>query len=275
VSDRLPVRIRPASPDDLESLVQTLGQARYFDNRLRRQEAGRGVLLTAWINTTPVGVVYLWLEPAEEPDIRTHLPGVPLLTHLEVVATHRRRAIGTKLITATEAEALWRGHDRIALAVAPDNRDAERLYQRRHYEPWGRDDVECLDDENRPELCRVLVKSLPVRRGKILTAFHNSKLGQHFLRMKRTRVLVFGDVPTPSPTVRTPRAKIRDTQSGVNQPVPSTGRLERGDHVDSPASVQICSPRHSDDFVDKLAPVVKEPSPEEGVGVLDPSPSIK
>jgi len=153
------VKIRPATQDDHELLVRVLGQADYFRNRLGKQENGKGVLLTAWLDAEPVGAVYLWLEPAEESDIRSHLPGVPLLTHLEVVAAHRNRGIGTQLIAATEVEAAQRGHDQIALAVGINNWDAERLYKHLDYRPWGHGPVECSDEENRIESCRVLVKN--------------------------------------------------------------------------------------------------------------------
>lgn len=159
VPDTPAVTIRTATQDDHELLVRALGQPDYFRNRLRKQENGKGVLLTAWMDAEPVGAVYLWLEPAEEPDIRSHLPGVPLLTHLEVVAAHRNRGIGTQLIVATEAEATRRGHDQIALAVGISNWDAERLYKHLDYRPWGHGPVECSDEENRIESCRVLVKN--------------------------------------------------------------------------------------------------------------------
>ena len=88
------LRIRPARPGDLPSLVGRLGQEGYFADRLKREDAGRGVLLTAWRAGLVVGVVYLWLEPAEESEIRTHLPGTPLVTHLEIHPDHRRSHAG-------------------------------------------------------------------------------------------------------------------------------------------------------------------------------------
>src|SRR5262245_49412305 len=113
-----------------------LGQPHFFAERLGRQREGRGILLVAWLDTTPVGDLYLWLEPAEEPEISERLQGVPLLNHLEVHEKYQNQGIGTELIA--EAEALLRrhGHRRVALGVALDNLDAMRLYLRLGYVEW-------------------------------------------------------------------------------------------------------------------------------------------
>jgi hypothetical protein len=46
------------------------------------------MLLVAWLDGRPVGVVFLGLEPAE---VRRLLPGVPQLDHLEVLGPLRGR----------------------------------------------------------------------------------------------------------------------------------------------------------------------------------------
>jgi GNAT superfamily N-acetyltransferase len=157
--------IRPARPEDLTSLIRRLGQGRFFADRLARQRDERGVLLTAWHGGTVIGDVYLWLEPAEEPEIRTFLPGVPLVTHLEIHRDHRCLGAGTRLIRAAEQWLTRLGHAEVALAVEVNNRAAARLYTRLGYREWPHPPVTCyspgdLNGHRRVELCFVMVKKL-------------------------------------------------------------------------------------------------------------------
>jgi GNAT superfamily N-acetyltransferase len=131
------MEIRPGSAADLATLVAVLGERHFFADRLARQRRGGGVLLVAWLEGQPVGEVFLECEPAKEPGVRRHLPGVPRLDHLEVLGPLTRRGIGTALIHAGEDTARQRGHERIALGVGLDNRDARRLYERLGYADWG------------------------------------------------------------------------------------------------------------------------------------------
>lgn len=162
------VEIRPAQAADLVVLVDAFGDEDFFADRIARQRAGRGVLLTAWADSVPIGDVYLWLEPADEPEVRQHLPGVPLLNHVEVHPDHRNQGIGTELVWAAERMLAERGYDQVALAVRIDNIDAYRLYARLGYRVWPHPPVECLyevrlPDGSRkrcPEICYMLVKPL-------------------------------------------------------------------------------------------------------------------
>lgn len=161
-------QVKPVDPDgpDLEELILELGQRDYFNDRISRHKADRGLLLIAWLDGRPAGDVYLWLEPAEESAIRCHLDGVPLLTHLEVRADLRCRGIGTRLIAAAERELVERGESRVALAVEEKNTRATALYTRLGYRNWGRPSVECHPyDDGAVELCHVLVKDLVVPSG--------------------------------------------------------------------------------------------------------------
>jgi GNAT superfamily N-acetyltransferase len=132
------VEIRPASAGDLEPLGAVFAsERRFFAGCLARQEAGGGVLLVAWLDGWPAGDVFLSLGPADEPEVRRHLPGVPTLVHLEVVGRLQRRGIGTALVQAGEDAARRLGHGRIALGVGLDNPGARRLYERLGYTDWG------------------------------------------------------------------------------------------------------------------------------------------
>ena len=162
------IDVRIARPENLPVLVSFFGQREYLVDRLARQEAGLGLLLTAWVEERPVGGVYLRMEPAEEPEIRQHLPGVPLLNHLEVLEEWRGRGIGTRLVTEAEQLLSEAGKDRVALAVEVSNSDAERLYVRLGYVHWKHPPATCfteiMAEEGRhtsyPETCFVLSKYL-------------------------------------------------------------------------------------------------------------------
>jgi GNAT superfamily N-acetyltransferase len=154
--------IRPASSEDeVEVLIANFAQRDYFADRFSRQKCGHGVLLIAWWGDRPVGDAYVWLEEAEEPELRKYLRGVPLLTHVEVLESYRSRGIGTKLIAAAEAALTDAGKTRVALAVEIDNHGAMRLYGRLGYELWGRRDINCAAFDGGVEVCRVMVKDLP------------------------------------------------------------------------------------------------------------------
>jgi GNAT superfamily N-acetyltransferase len=170
------VVIRPARGSDLPALEQALGQRDYFADRLARQRRALGVLFTARRAGVVVGSGYLWLEPAEESEIRRFLPDVPLLTHLEVLPRHRNLGVGSQLIAAAEQVAQRRDHRLVALAVEESNPDAARLYQRLGYTDWGHGLIECLTEPvgpaglRLPEKCAVLVKDLTAARVAVLAA---------------------------------------------------------------------------------------------------------
>jgi GNAT superfamily N-acetyltransferase len=131
------MEIRRAVDTDLAALVAVLGQRHFFTDCLARQRGGGGVLLVAWLDGRPVGDVFLSWEPADEPEVRRRLPGVPRLGHLEVLGPFQRRGIGTALIRAGEDAARQLGHDRLALGVGVGNPGARRLYERLGYVDWG------------------------------------------------------------------------------------------------------------------------------------------
>jgi GNAT superfamily N-acetyltransferase len=131
------VEIRPGSDADLDAFVAVLGQRQFFTDRLARQREGGGVLLVAWLDGRPVGDVFLECEPANEPEVRRWLPGVPRLDHLEVLGPLTRRGIGTALIRAGENAARRLGNEQLVLDVGVDNPDARRLYERLGYADWG------------------------------------------------------------------------------------------------------------------------------------------
>jgi len=162
------MNVEQATYADIARLPETLGNAQFFVDRFDRQKDGKGQLFIAWEDAKPVGVVYLWLEPAEEFYIRKYLKDVPLLTHLEVLPEYRKRGIGTELIAALETYLVELGHSKVALAVRDDNRLAADLYKRLDYVDWGHGKQICFADASHPdgcptaepEVCYVMVKQL-------------------------------------------------------------------------------------------------------------------
>ncbi|NUW34236.1 GNAT family N-acetyltransferase [Nonomuraea sp. SMC257] len=162
------VRIRAAVEKDLPMLAGALGEEPYFVTHLARQRAGHGVLLVAWRAFSPVGHVYLWLAPAEEPEVRDRLPGVPLIVHLRVAPQHRGRRIGSRLMDVAERRLSELGHARVALGVDLDNHRARALYRRRGYRDWPYPPVPTTREVFRPDgrveamadVCHILVKDL-------------------------------------------------------------------------------------------------------------------
>lgn len=159
------LHIRAARPGDLPALIRELGERPFFADRIRRQESGRGLLLTAWRGSHPIGFIYLWLEPAEERELRDHLPGRPILMHLEIHVAHRSQGAGTALLRAAERVLLTRGYRQVALAVEITNVRATKLYLRLGYREWSQGLVRCYSppDERgrrRAEICRIFAKRL-------------------------------------------------------------------------------------------------------------------
>lgn len=159
-------RVRKARYSDHAALAAALNDGPFFADRLRRQRNGLGMLFVAEVDGEVAGTIFLWLAKADEEPIRRRLPGVPLLTHLDVVPAYRRRGVGTELVSTLEDYLRKRGRRRLALAVQTDNDNAIRLYQKLGYQDWGfgpvkcDKDVELLGGENEPEECFVFVKWL-------------------------------------------------------------------------------------------------------------------
>ncbi|WP_327006936.1 GNAT family N-acetyltransferase [Dactylosporangium sp. NBC_01737] len=141
------MKIDLATEADLPALVADMPQQELLAERLLRQSRGDGQLLVARVNRRPIGMVYLWREPADEPEIREHLPEVPLIMHFEVLKEYRGNGIGTRLLQDAEQRLRDAGHSRVALGVNPKNQDAIRLYVRHGYRQWPHGDVTTDSDE--------------------------------------------------------------------------------------------------------------------------------
>ncbi|MET8798579.1 GNAT family N-acetyltransferase [Nocardia sp. NPDC004568] len=140
-----------AVPEDVARLSGTGSPAWLLEDLLQRQQSGKGVLFVSRIGEQPVGHGYLWLEEAEEDEIREHIPGVPLITHLAVDPAFRGIGLGAQLVMMMENHARTLANRRIALAVFPSNSGAARLYRRLGYQDWGNGPVQCYEKETLPD----------------------------------------------------------------------------------------------------------------------------
>jgi ribosomal protein S18 acetylase RimI-like enzyme len=169
LTDTADLGVRRVTADDLAAIGRTLGNEYLYRDRLERQAAGRGILLMGYRpqDPAPLGVIHLWLDDPEEPELFSRLPDVPLLMHLRVRNNMRRQGVGSTLVREAEAELEALGRTRVALGVARRNRAAIRLYERLGYVDWGAGDLETRRTEFRarsrrtyPERCAIYVKDL-------------------------------------------------------------------------------------------------------------------
>lgn len=140
------MEIRCATAGDLPALIAAMGQSEFFTDRLTSQENELGLLLVAWIDGDAIGRIYLRLEPAEEPEVREHLPGVPLIMDFFVLPDYRNNGFGAAMLDYAEEVLRQRGYPRVALGVDHDNH-AIRLYERRGFREWSHGPVKTSDDE--------------------------------------------------------------------------------------------------------------------------------
>ncbi len=119
----------------MDDIGRSLGPVHrtYFEARMPAQEEKTGVVLVAVLDGTLVGAVWASWGPADEPEIRQHLGGVPLLYHFEICKEMRGQGIGTGLLRYAEQLLGDAGYTRVALGVDEGNIDARRLYERLGY----------------------------------------------------------------------------------------------------------------------------------------------
>ncbi|HEX6872715.1 MAG TPA: GNAT family N-acetyltransferase [Micromonosporaceae bacterium] len=155
------VDIRVAVDGDLPALVAAFDQAEYLVDRLERQRRGAGDLLVAWLSRRPVGLAYLWREPAPEPEIRAKMAPNPMI-EIHVVPGCRRRGVGTGLLDQVERLAFAHGHGFVWVAVSVDD-PVRSLFNRRGYDDWGFGPVAIRradPTDAGPSSCHVLLKGV-------------------------------------------------------------------------------------------------------------------
>jgi ribosomal protein S18 acetylase RimI-like enzyme len=163
VDDR--TTIRPAGAADVRTHVTDRNDRWQLLDHLAHR---RGTLLFAFRDGEFAGHVFIRLVPAEEPELRTDLPGVPLLQHLRVVEVHQRNGVARRLVEAAEARLRELRHTAVVLGVDPENDAAISLYRTLHFTVWRehtlttfredvRDDGTTVREEDQ---CLVFIKHL-------------------------------------------------------------------------------------------------------------------
>ena len=121
--------VRIADESDLRPLQDRLTGDDCVILRHRLMDDDRGRLLRAAMGNDTVGSVIVSWAPADEPEVRAVLPGVPLMYLLRVDQPYRCRGIGTGLIRRAESYLRGRGHERVLIGVDQCNVRAGRLYR--------------------------------------------------------------------------------------------------------------------------------------------------
>lgn len=147
-------------------LERVLGPERtaFYWQRLKRQ----GVVLTSWEGEDPIGAVYVTWEPADEDIVRKHLPGVPFVHRLHVVAARRNNGRGRALLREAEELDEVRMAGRLGAGIDLDNDRVIHWYERLGYREWAHGIVETWREEHvpdgtvqiAPDVCRIFVKDL-------------------------------------------------------------------------------------------------------------------
>ncbi|MEV0719032.1 GNAT family N-acetyltransferase [Asanoa sp. NPDC050611] len=160
------MEIRPASAEDMLYLERVLGPERtaFYRHRLKRQ----GVVLTSWEGEDLTGTVYVTWEPADEDQVRLHLPGVPFVHRLYVVPGLRKKGRGQALLREAEELDEVRLAGRLGIGIDLDNDVVVSLYERLGYREWAHGIVETTREEHLPDgtvatypdFCRIFVKDL-------------------------------------------------------------------------------------------------------------------
>ncbi|QCU76939.1 GNAT family N-acetyltransferase [Citricoccus sp. SGAir0253] len=138
--------VRPCTDADLSVLCsrwETPGGV--HEAHHARQRAGQATYLVAWQDQEPLGSGVLQWGGCIGSNARTAYPGAVELNHLQVRGQYRGQGVGSALIAAAEDSASQAGRYQVAVGVAEDNPDAERLYRRLGYRPTGIIDVSEYD----------------------------------------------------------------------------------------------------------------------------------
>jgi GNAT superfamily N-acetyltransferase len=138
--------IRPCTDADLSVLCShwtTPGGV--HEAHHARQQAGQATYLVAWRDQEPLGSGVLQWGGCIGTNARTAYPHAVELNHLQVRDEYRGQGVGSSLIAAAETLASQAGRYQMAVGVAEDNPDAERLYRRVGYHPTGVIDVSEYD----------------------------------------------------------------------------------------------------------------------------------
>jgi ribosomal protein S18 acetylase RimI-like enzyme len=153
LSLNLDIHLRLAVHEDLHKL-EWFGQYTHFRGLFRRafreQQEGRRLMLIADCADFPIGHIFMQLS-SNEPAV-AQSGNRAYFYAFRVMDMFRGRGIGTALIHEAEALVYERGYRWATIAVAKDNPDALRLYERVGYRIFRDDDGEWSYRDHRGEM---------------------------------------------------------------------------------------------------------------------------
>ena len=111
--------------------------ASQYERYLQEQEAGRRVVLVAFVDAAFAGYLNVVWESGYTPFREENIPEIQ---DFNVLPPLRQQGIGTRLMEAAEQQIVERGFSVVGIGVGmtPDYGAAQRLYVRRGYVPDGR-----------------------------------------------------------------------------------------------------------------------------------------
>jgi GNAT superfamily N-acetyltransferase len=111
--------------------------ASQYEHYLQEQEAGRRIVLVAFVDAAFAGYLNVVWESAYLPFREENIPEIQ---DFNVLPPLRQQGIGTRLMEAAEQQIVGRGFSVMGIGVGmtPDYGAAQRLYVRRGYVPDGR-----------------------------------------------------------------------------------------------------------------------------------------
>ena len=134
MAEALEVRIRPARDADLPALEWEGEYRRYrrlYQLAMKEAHQGRRILFVAEVSGKIVGQIFVQFS-FTRPEFDVGIP-TGYLQSFRIKTEFRNRGIGTSLINRAEDSLRNRGVRRAVVAVAKDNPDALRLYDRLGY----------------------------------------------------------------------------------------------------------------------------------------------
>lgn len=164
-----PMDVRPCSPADFPLIAAaTPADADITRAHFAQHQAKTATYLVAWEGETPLGGGLVQWRGCVGERARAAYPDAAELNHLQIYPDARGRGAGTAIICAAEALAAERGIRQLAVGVAEDNPDAQRLYLRLGYRETGVVDCSEYDwkdesgtEHHTVERDQVLIKELP------------------------------------------------------------------------------------------------------------------
>lgn len=131
--DRLKVKVRPISEDEIDILESRLRRytTETHRDRFEEQQRGETTYLVAWYGAEPAGYARVKWQPGFMMGLV--LRNTPTIGDVTVREDLRSKGVGSQIMKAAEDLARARGLSRLALGVEVDNALAIDFYHRRGY----------------------------------------------------------------------------------------------------------------------------------------------